>query len=421
MSNITIPLLGAVDTAVVGHLPEAYYLGAVAIGAMIFNFLYWGFGFLRMSTTGFTAQAQGADDADELRATLARALIIAAAVALAILALQTPVLAAAMALVQASAEVEQHARAYYGIRIWGAPAALGNYVVLGWFLGMQNARAGLLLQVVINGLNIVLDLVFVVGLGLGVEGVALATIIAEYSGLALGAAMVLVTLGRLGGRWRLARMVDARRLRRMAGVNRDIFLRTLCLISAFAYLTARGARMGDVVLAANAVLLNMVTFIAYALDGFAHAAEALIGRAVGARDRRAFDGAVRASTLWALLFSAAFSAAYLALGPAIVDVLTSVAEVRAAARDLLWWMVAAPLVSIWSYQLDGIFIGATRSPEMRNAMFVSLAVYLAAVELLTPHWGAHGLWLAFTIFMAARGVTLAFYFPRIGRAIEARR
>jgi MATE family multidrug resistance protein len=421
LSNVTIPLLGAVDTAVIGHLPDAFYLGAVAVGALIFNFLYWGFGFLRMGTTGFVAQAHGADDADEVRAALARAIAIAAGIAALVLVTQTLVIAMAMALIDASAEVEHHARAYFAIRVWGAPAALSNYVVLGWFLGMQNARAGLLLQVVINGVNIVLDLVFVVGLGMAVEGVALATLIAEYTGLALGAVMIHVALCRVGGEWRLSRILDTPRLRRMIGVNRDIFLRTLCLISALAYLTAQGAKMGDIVLAANAVMFNMVAFMSYALDGFAHAVEALTGRAVGARDLAAVRGAVRASSLWALAGAAGFSLAYAALGGTIIDALTDVAEVRSEAYAVLPWIIAAPVVAVWSYQFDGIFFGATRGPEMRNAMFLSLAVYLAAVEIFVPLWSNHGLWLAFLIFMATRGLTLAAYYPRIPRDIEARR
>ncbi len=421
VSNFTVPLLGAVDTAVVGHLDEAYYLGAVAVAALIFNFLYWGFGFLRMSTTGFTAQAHGADDGDEVRAALARALIVAAGLALAILLVQRPVLAIALRLIEASPEVEEHARTYFAIRIWGAPAALGNYVVLGWFLGRQNARAGLALQVVINGLNIALDLVFVVGLGLAVAGVALATLIAEYAGLALGLVMVAVALRRLGGRWRGARILDAPRLRRMAAVNRDIFVRTLCLVSAFAYLTAQGAKMGDAILAANAVLLNMVHFMSYGLDGFAHATEALVGRAVGARDRAAYRGAVRASTALALATAAAFAAVFALFGAAIIDALTGVAEVRAAARAVLPWMIVAPLVSVWSYQLDGIFIGAVRSAEMRNAMIASLVVFVAAVTALKPVMGNHGLWLAFLVFMAARTATLGAYWPRIERSLGAAR
>ena len=421
LANVTIPLLGAVDTAVVGHLEHAYYLGAVAVGALIFNSLYWGFGFLRMGTTGFTAQAHGAGDAGEERATLWRAMIVALAIAGALLALQVPVIGVAMALMDASAEVDAHARAYYAIRIWSAPAALANAVVLGWYLGLQNACAGLVIQVAINALNIALDVLFVVGLGMAVEGVALATIIAEYAGLALGVVMIRRTLVRLGGRTEWRGVFDPARLRHMVGVNRDIFLRTLCLITAFAYLTAQGARMGDVILAANAVLLNMVMFIAYALDGFAGASQALVGRAVGARSRADYRGVVRMSTLWALGFAAVFTAAYAVSGTAIIDALTGVPEVRAAARAALRWIIAAPLISVWGFQGDGIFLGATRGREMRNAMVVSLIVYLVAIEMFRPPLRNHGLWLGFTVFMAARGLTLAYYFPRIERDIEAPR
>jgi len=324
-----------------------------------------------------------------------------------------------MALMAASPEVDAHSRAYFTIRIWSAPAALANYVVLGWFLGMQNARAGLIIQVFINVLNIVLDLVFVVWLGMAVEGVAAATVIAEYAGLGLGLVMLRGALAKLDGAaidWR--RVLEPARMRHMIAVNRDIFLRTLCLITAFAYLTIQGARMGDVILAANAVLLNMVTFMAYALDGFANAAQALVGRAVGERSKTDYRGVVRASTIWALGFAAAFSLVYAAAGSSIIDGITTLPEVRAAARDALPWMILAPLVSVWGYQLDGIFIGAMQTMEMRNAMVLSLIVYLIAVEVFRPMYGNHGIWLGFTLFMVARGLTLGYYFPRIEQGIR---
>ena len=418
LANITIPLLGIVDTAVVGHLDQVYYLGAVAVGSLIFNFLYWGFGFLRMGTTGFAAQAHGADDSAEMVATLWRAMVIAAVIGFGLLVSQGLIIEGAMAIMEAGAEVDAHARAYFSIRIWSAPAALANYVVLGWFLGMQNARAGLIIQVTINLINIVLDLVFVVGMGMAVEGVAAATVIAEYAGLGLGLVMLRGALARIGRAaidWR--RVLEPARMRHMIGVNRDIFLRTLCLITAFAYLTIQSARMGDVILAANAVLLNMVTFMSYALDGFANAAQALIGRAVGEKSRTDYRGVVRVSTIWALGFAVAFSLAYAATGSLIIDGMTTLPEVRAAARAVLPWMILAPLVSVWGYQLDGIFIGAMQTLEMRNAMILSLIVYLIAVEVFRPLYGNHGIWLGFTLFMVARGLTLGYYFPRIERGI----
>jgi MATE family multidrug resistance protein len=422
LANITIPLLGAVDTAVVGHLDQVYYLGAVAIGSLIFNFLYWGFGFLRMGTTGFAAQAHGAGDTAEAVDTLWRAMIIALAIGVALLISQGLVIEGAMVFMETSAEVDAHTRAYFAIRIWSAPAALANYVVLGWFLGMQNARAGVIIQIVINLINIVLDLVFVVGMGMAVEGVAIATVIAEYAGLGLGLVMLrhaLAKLGRTAIVWR--RVLEPARLRHMIGINRDIFLRTLCLITAFAYLTIQGARMGDVILAANAVLFNMVTFMSYALDGFANAAQALVGRAVGEGSRADYRGVVRASTIWALVFAAGFSLIYAATGTLIIDGITTLDAVRAAAREALPWMIVAPLVSVWGYQLDGIFIGAMLSREMRNAMILSLIVYLVAVEIFRPLLGNHGIWLGFTLFMVARGVTLGYYFPRIERSIVEKR
>ena len=417
LANVTIPLLGAVDTAVVGHLDQVYYLGAVAIGSLIFNFLFWGFGFLRMGTTGFAAQAHGAGDAREAVATLWRAMVFAAVVGVVLLAAQGLIIEGVMAVMATSAEVDAHTRSYFSIRIWSAPAALANYVVLGWFLGMQNARAGLIIQLVLNLINIILDLVFVVGMGMAVEGVAIATVIAEYAGLGLGLVMLRRALARIPGATDWRRVLEPARIRRMIGVNRDIFLRTLCLIAAFAYLTIQGARMGDAILAANAVLLNMVTFTAYALDSFANAAQALVGRAIGERSRADFRGVVRASTVWALGFAAAFTLIYALSGSLIIDGLTTLPEVRAAARDVLPWMIVAPLISVWGYQLDGIFIGAMWSREMRNAMIFSLIVYLAAVEVFRPLFGNHGIWLGFILFMMARGVSLGYYFPRIEKSI----
>jgi MATE family multidrug resistance protein len=284
ISNLSTPLLGAVDTAVVGHLPDPAYIGGVAVGAIIFNFLYWGFGFLRMGTTGFTAQAYGAGEPDELGALL--------------IALQIPIGWLAFRLFEASDQVEALAESYYRIRIWSAPAALANYAMLGWLLGTRRAGAVLILQVALNGTNIVLDLVFVLGLGWGVEGVALASLLAEVSALCLGFAIVTRVLKKSGGAWNWARIGDRRRVAALFRANADILVRTLCLLSAFAYFTARGASMGDVLLAGNAILIQLHSFMAYGLDGFAHAVEVLAGNALGARSRSAFRQAVKVSTAW---------------------------------------------------------------------------------------------------------------------------
>jgi MATE family multidrug resistance protein len=417
ISNISTPLLGAVDTAVVGHLPDPAYIGGVAVGAVIFNFLYWGFGFLRMGTTGFTAQALGAGDHQELRATLARAMLLAFALGGALLALQTPIGWLALALFEAGERVETLARAYYDIRIWSAPAALANYVMLGWLLGNRRAGAVMLLQIALNGINIVLDLAFVLGFGWGVEGVALASVLAEYIALFWGLAIVARILRSIAGGWDRRRIADRPRLTALLHVNLNILIRTLCLLAAFAAFTTQSAKMGEVLLAANTIVLQLQYLMAYALDGFAHAAEILAGHALGARSRQAFKQAVRTSTAWAVATAALATAIYLVLGRVIIGLFTDIDTVRAAAESYLPWMILLPVVSVWSFQLDGIFIGMTRTAEMRNAMILSLAVFFAACRLLVPVLDNHGLWLAFTIFMLTRAATLGIYYPRLQKSI----
>jgi MATE family multidrug resistance protein len=418
LSNLSIPLLGAVDTAVMGHLSSPAYIGGVAIGALIFSYVYWGFGFLRMGTTGLVAQAYGAGDVVEVRAILARAWLLAAGLAAALLLLQKPIGWVAFALLDTSREVGDLAARYYAIRIWGAPAALMNYVALGWLFGMQRMRSALALAVFMNGLNIVLDLVLVMGLGQGIAGVAWATCVSEWAALGLGLWLIARALRRVGGAFQPARIADGARLGALIRVNSDIFVRTLCLVTAFAWFTARGARLGEVLLAANAVLLNFQTFMAYGLDGLAHASEALIGGAIGARDPAALRASVRIASLWALFVAALFSAVYFLAGPLIIAAMTDIPEVRATAAAFLPWAAISPIISVWSFQLDGIFIGATRTPEMRNGMLISLACFLAAGSALIPRLGNHGLWLAFMIFMVIRALTLGAWYPRVALAIR---
>ena len=417
LANLTTPLLGAVDTAVVGHLPDPSFIGGVAVGSVIFSFLFWGFGFLRMGTTGFTAQAQGAGDAAELRACLLRPLVLALAFGGLVIALQSPVRLAALWAMEASAEVEGHTAVYFDIRVWSAPAVLVNYVVLGWLLGVQRARAALALQILMNGVNIGLDLIFVVGFGWEVAGVAWATVIAEATAALAGLALILKSLGRLPDAADWMRLRDRARLTALLRVNLDIFLRTLCLLAAFGLFTAEGASFGDVVLAGNAILLQFQAFVSHGLDGFAHAAEILAGSAQGAGNRRAFRRAVVVCSLWGLGGALLAALVLLAGGPLLIAAFTSLPEVRLSAETYLWWMVVSPLVSVWSFLLDGIFIGATRTAAMRNAMVLSLAVFLAANWLLLPAFGNHGLWLSLTLFMAARAVTLALYYPALERAV----
>lgn len=419
LSNISVPLLGAVDTAVVGHLPEPHHLGAVALGSMVFNFIYWGFGFLRMGTAGLTAQAHGAGHSDEVVASLARGLAIAGAIALLTLAAQGAIVFAVFGLVEASPDVEASARVYVLTRIWGAPAALSIYVLLGWFLGLQNTRATLYVQLWMNGLNIVLDVVFVVGFGWGVFGVALATVIAEFAGLGLALWLMRGALREIAGRLDRDRVFSRARIRMTLGLNLDIFLRTVCLVFGFAYFTAEGARLGDVLLAANAVLMNFQLFMAHGLDGFAHAAQAMVGRAIGAADRAELRAAIRVSSFWAAVAAALFVAVYALAGEGIVALLTGIEEVRAAAGEYLPWAAAMPALSVAAFQFDGIFLGATLGRHLRNMMIVSVAVYLVLCALLIPLWGNHGLWFALAAFMALRGATLGAVYPAVGRTIQS--
>lgn len=417
VSNISTPLLGAVDTAVVGHLPDPAYIGGVAVGAVIFNFLFWGFSFLRMGTTGFAAQAHGAGDRAELRAILARAILLAGLLGLLLILLRGPIGWISFRLFEASGQVEDFARAYYDIRVWSAPAALANYAMLGWLLGTGRAGAVLLLQVALNGTNIVLDLVFVLGLGWGIEGVAWASLLAETGAAIMGLAIIARLLGPLGGGWDLKAVLSRDRLLALLRVNADILVRTLCLVAAFAYFTARSATLGDVILAGNTILMQLQSIMAYGLDGFAHAVEVLAGNALGARSRPAFRRAVAVSTAWAAATAVLVTGAYFLFGGVLIGLFTDLPEVRAAATDYLPWMVIMPLVSVWSFQLDGIFIGTTRTGAMRNAMIVSLGAFLAACWLLVPPLGNDGLWLALALFMAARAATLAYGYPALERAV----
>ncbi|KXU88491.1 MATE family efflux transporter [Paraburkholderia monticola] len=419
LANLTQPILGAVDTAVAGHLDGAAYLGGVALGGLFFNFVFWGFGFLRMGTTGLVAQAHGAGQSDELRNTVVRALLMAAAIGALVLLVQQPLIDYALRLIGGSDAVQRHAQVYCHARIWAAPLALGNYVVLGWLLGTQRVRLALLSQVFINTVNIVAVVLYVYAFHWGVAGIGAATATADALGFVLG--LALLWHGRPRGLHALNRaaLFDAAALKRLVVLNRDIFVRTLCLLGSFGWFAHLGARQGDATLAANALLLNFQTFMAYGLDGFAHAAEALVGAAIGARDRHAFAQAVKVTALWSALGAIGFAFLYWGAGAWIIERLTDQAAVRTAAETYLPWAALSPVISVWGFLLDGVFIGATRTRELMMAMVVSLAVFVAASSTLLAWHGNHGLWIALLIFMATRGVTLARYLPGMSRRIEA--
>ena len=419
ISNISVPLVGAVDTAVVGHLPQPHHIGAVALGALIFTFLYWGFGFLRMGTTGFIARAVGTGDAGMLSRTLLRVLLLALLFGLVIIALGKPLIAMALYFLQSSPRVEQLAADYSLIRVWSAPATLCVYVFTGLFIGMHNTRRALYLVLTLNLTNVALDLLFVAVLKLGVVGVAWATLIAEYVSATIGFFMLRVEIRRAltSIRWNEVLATDA--MIELMRTNGNIFVRTMCLMFAFAWFTAQSARLGEVVLAANTILLHLQSIMAYALDGFAHAAEALAGSAYGARNPRTFRRAVRVSTAWAAAGALLASIAYLLFGGQIIGLFTNIDAVLDVSKQYMGWMVALPLLSVWSFQLDGIFIGTGHAREMRNAMLVSTAVYLALVALLIPLLGNHGLFLALSCFMLIRAATLWRYYPRIVVSMKA--
>jgi MATE family multidrug resistance protein len=417
VSNVTVPLLGIVDTAVVGHLDSPVYLGGVAVGALLFGYVYFSFGFLRSGTGGLVAQAFGAGDGTELRSVLGRAGLIALGVGALIIVGLGPFLDPLVRLVGAGAEVGGHAHAYAIVRLASAPATLGNYVLLGALIGVQRPKGALALMVATNGTNIVLDLIFVLVLGWGVAGVAAATVIAEYVGAAVGVVLVRRAARALPGVWDRARILDGAALRRLFALNRDLFLRNLAITTAFSLFTVFGARLGDLTLAVNAVLMNFHTLAAYVLDGFADAAEALVGQAIGRRSRVQFGAAVRACAFWIGMLVVVIVAAFLALGGVFIDVMTGLPEVRAMARTLMTYVAAAPLIGAWAFLLDGIFTGATRGAEMRNAMVASLAVFVAAALALIPPLGNDGLWLAYLVFMATRPIGLALYYPRIARSL----
>ena len=416
LMGLSTPLLGIVDTAVIGQLGDASLIGAVAVGALIFTFLFWAFGFLRMGTTGLTAQAYGANDASEIRATLGRALLIAGVAGIGLLLLQLPLNWIAFQLVQGSDAVEQEAQTYFAIRMWSAPFTLANYAVLGWLVGMQQTRLAMVLQIFLNGVNASLDALFVLGFGWGVAGIAAGTVIAEIATAFVGLGIAITLLRHYAGRWSWYAISAWEKISATLSVNRDIMIRTLVLLLAFSFFTMEGARQGDTVLAVNAVLMQFVSFSAFFLDGFAFGAEALVGSAIGAKNRNRFSEAVKLTSFWAIILSILLTSGFLLLGGYWIDFLTTSPEVREAARLYLPWAAFMPFISVACFQLDGIFIGATRAREMRNASFVSTGAFFVFWYLLLP-FGNHGLWAALALFNITRAFALGRYYPRLTAAL----
>jgi MATE family multidrug resistance protein len=417
LANATIPILGAVDTAVVGQLGLAAPIGAVGIGAIIITAIYWLFGFLRMGTTGLTAQAIGSGDSPEASALLVRGVIIGLVAGLILIIAQVPIFLGALQLSPASMEVEGLAQKYLQIRVYSAPAAIALFGITGWLIAKEKTRAVLLLQLVLNGINIALDLVFVLKLGWGVEGVAIATLIAEWSGLIFG--LWLAREGFNNGYWRnWVQIFDRARLLQMAKINSDIMIRSILLEIGFVSFLFLGSSFDDATLAANQVLIQFLHITAYALDGFAFAAEALVGQALGAKNRPLFRRAVIMTSQWGLGSVILMALAFFVFGNSIINVMTTAEDVRAVSYEYLPWMVLGPLAGVAAWMLDGVFIGATRTADMRNMMFISFCIYLIALAILLPSYGNHGLWASLIIFSIARGVTLGFKYPALEKSSE---
>jgi MATE family multidrug resistance protein len=416
LSNATVPLIGFVDTAVVGQLGAPHLMGAVAIGAVIFNMLYWTFSFLRMGTTGLTAQALGAGDSREIAGHLLRALMVAIACGLGLVALQAPIRWGAFWLTGGSPEVLAAATTYFDIRIWAAPAGLVNFALLGWLIGLGRAGVAFVIQLFLNVLNIGLAVLFGLTLEGGVEGVAWAALAAE-NVAAAGGLLIAVRIARdMGAKAPAGDTFDGTKLKRSLSINGDLVVRSLTGYAALIVFTSEGAKAGDVTLAANALLYGMMAICIYLLDGFAFAAEALVGRSAGARDRTGFDRAVSISTLWAMAFAIALGGVIWFAGPQIIAASAKSLDVQNAAYAYLAWVAIAPLAGVWCFQLDGIFTGATRTRDMRNMMVVSIAIFLVAYWVLVRAFGNHGLWAAYMVLFLARAVTLGFKFPGLVRA-----
>ncbi len=421
LSNISIPLLGIVDTAILGHLDEAKFLAAVAAGSTILTFLLWGFGFLRMGTTSLVARALGRKDDAACHELLRQNLRLATVLSLLLIAIQYPIFSLAIEWLKPREAVAELATRYCHIRILSAPATLANYAIAGWFIGMQNTRAPLLIVLVTNLLNIILDWLLIVVFGLQSDGAATATVISDYAGLVLA-----LILTRCHVRKLTVRQLKAQRLgkntavqqhprpsyRELLQINSPLFVRTICLLFSFAFFTAQGARMGDSVLAANAIMMQLLLLTSHGLDGFAHATEALVGRAVGARRIEEFLTVCKASTLWSIFVAVLFTFFFALFKGALIAGFSDINTVTEMIFEHYAWLYLLPLISVWSYLFDGIFIGTAKTQSMQNTMLLSCFGIFIPAWWFTQHWGNHGLWFAFTCFNACRGISLGLIFTR---------
>lgn len=413
ISNISIPLLGIVDMALMGHLDSDAYIGAIALGSLIFNFIYWSLGFLRMGTSGFTAQAWGRRDLPETILVFSRAALIAILVSLVLIMLQKPIELLSFRVLNGETRVENLAMTYFRIRVWAAPAALGQFALLGFFLGMQNARLPMVVLVSTNLINLAFNYYFVMRLNMGSDGVAYGTVIAQYSGLLIALFFFRKFFSRLFQYWSLRATLEWKKLKYFLKINQDIFIRTMCLVVVFSIFTARsasadtGSQGEETILAVNSLLMQFFMFYSFLIDGFAHASEALTGKFIGAKNMDSLKKSIRLLFIWGTGISIIFTLIYFLAGKVIFGVLTNNPEVIANARPYFFWVVLVPLISFAAFLWDGIYIGATAGREMRNAMLIStLVVFFPVYYLAGKFMGNHGLWLAFILFMLARSLTM---------------
>ena len=413
VSNITVPLLGLIDAAIVGHLGAASYIGAIAVGGMLFNIIYWIFGFLRMGTSGMTSQAYGQKDEAETMRILARSMGVGMLIALALIILQYPIERIAFTLMKATPEVERLASLYFRICIWGAPAVLGLYSISGWCIGMQNSRFPMYVAITQNIVNILASLVLVYGFGMKIEGVAIGTLVAQYAGLLMAAWLWTSHFKRLLPYVQLQTLLAKGAIRRFFQVNRDIFFRTLCLVAVTMYFTSAGAAQGEVILAVNTLLMHFFTFFSYIMDGFAYAGEALVGKHLGANDRPALRQMVHQLFVWGIVLSLVFTLVYGIGGKVFLGLITNEQSVITASSAYFYWVLAIPLTGFAAFLYDGIFIGATATRWMLYAMSIATTAFFLIYYGFRGAMGNHALWLAFITYLALRGIVQGF----LGRKI----
>lgn len=413
VSNITVPLLGLIDVTIVGHLGSAAYIGAIAVGGMLFNIIYWIFGFLRMGTSGMTSQAFGRHDLNEVTRLLLRSVGVGLFIALALLILQYPIERIAFTFIHTTEEVEKMASLYFSICIWGAPAVLGLYSFSGWFIGMQNSRFPMFIAITQNIVNIVVSLCLVYGFDMKIEGVAIGTLTAQYAGLLMAYLLWIRYYGSLRKRIVWSSFFDKAAMYRFFQVNRDIFFRTICLVVVTVFFTSAGAAQGEVVLAVNTLLMQLFTLFSYIMDGFAYAGEALTGKYVGARNTKALHQTVRQLFGWGIGLSITFTILYSIGGQAFLGLLTNEKTVIQAANDYFYWVLAIPLAGFAAFLLDGIFIGATATGLMLRAMMVASGSFFLLYYGFQPTMGNHALWMAFITYLLLRGIMQAFWGRKI--------